>query len=551
MESPRMSFFEHLEEFKRRALRIFVVFLVFFALFITFSIRFVEVGGISIPYLWPDFFNSISVQVIGFSLEWYLPAFVTPVQITPAEAILVQFKVAMFLAVLASMPMIVYQLSKFVSPGLYEREKQVILKITVPATLLFLTGVLIAHFLILPFVFDFLYTVGQNIGLEPLARVDPVFDVVLLFFVGMGLAFQTPVIMWGLTALGVVDPEVFKKYWRYAVLGFFVFGAVITPDGSGLTMMLVALPMSVLYVVGYLLSVRTWRRREGPEEPRDGGSKRSSPAVWSAVILVGAVIVAFVWLGTPLLTPTTPSTPIASGTLDVTLPAFVLYSPIPLTTEMETGATLTAGAFTTVPFVWSASASDGTNARVELNVTPTGPFHPSSGGDMLTVLPTHWTPENLTSLRLAASGGSAGLYALNLSIAYTVFDVGGSLVVAYEPTPTSAAFVELALTPVDPPMRSEMTRLDRGRLTSLGPGWELSASLDSVRADNATFMFNFPVAEIPLTGRTLSLSLVRSFTWSPGEDLDLWIRGDTAAEFVYTWFVDDRFGSIYPVLEPA
>jgi sec-independent protein translocase protein TatC len=547
-----MSFFEHLEEFKRRAMWIFVVFLAFFAIFVTFSIRFVEVGGIALPYLWPDFFNSISVQLIGYSLEFYLPDFVTAIQIEPAEAILVQFKMAMFLAVVASMPMIVYQLAKFVSPGLHEREREVILKITVPATLLFLTGILISHFLILPFVFDFLYTIGLNIGFVPLARADPVFDIVLLFFLGMGLAFQTPVVMWGLSAMGLVDPAAYKKYWRYAVIAFFLFGAIITPDGSGITMILVAGPMSLLYVVGYVLAVRRWRQRDGPTgppEPKEGGTGRSSKAAWSAVILVGAIIVGFVYLGTPLfVAPDTP-TPIAWGTLQVALPAFILYSPTPLTLEMRTGGTLTLGAGTAVTFEWSGTASDGTDVMVELDGTPTGALAPSSMGSRLTVFPTKWTADDLTSLHLATSGGNAGLYALNLSVAYTVFEVGGRLLLSYAPTPLSASFVPLSQVPVGPPLPAERALLDRGRFTSLDPGWELGASLDAVRARNDTFEFAFTVAEIPLPDRSLTLSLTRTFAWSAQESLDVWVRGTAAVDFVYTWYVDMRFGSIYPILE--
>jgi sec-independent protein translocase protein TatC len=544
-----MSFFEHLEEFRRRGLWIFAVFIVFFTLFISFSIRFVEVSGIALPYLWPDFFNSISVQVVRFTLEWYLPDFVTAVQIAPAEAILVQFKVAMFLAIVTSMPMIVYQLSKFVAPGLHEREKKVILKITVPATLLFLAGILVSHFLLLPFVFDFLYTIGLNIGFVPLARADPVFDIVLLFFLGMGLAFQTPVVMWGLSALGILDPEVYKKHWRIALVAFFLFGAVITPDGSGITMALVAVPMSVLYVVGYVLATRTWRDRDRPREPKDTGSRRSSPTVWSAIILVGAVIVTFVYVGTPLLTPSPTPTPILSGTADLTLPAFVLYSPSPLDPAMGTGATLMAGAATAVTYLWSATASDGAEVEVRLNMTPAAPFDPGSGGARLTLYPAVWTSDTQRSLQLAASEGDAGVYLLNLSVAYTVFDVGGRLLLAYEPTPSDASFRPLNQVGLAPPLPSDRALLDQGQFTSLGPGWELTTSLDEVRERNTTFTYNFTVADIPLGERTLTLSLSRTFAWSPEESLDVWIRGSTAADFVYAWYVDSRFGSIYPVLQ--
>ncbi|MFQ5987174.1 MAG: twin-arginine translocase subunit TatC, partial [Thermoplasmata archaeon] len=543
---PRMSFFEHLEELRKRGFRIFLSFIIFFAIFLTFSLRFVEVGGVPIPYLWPDFFNSVSIEVLRATLDFYLPDFVPPIQIEPAEAIVVQFKVAGFLAILFSMPVIVHQVSQFVAPGLYAREKKIISRITVPATLLFLAGVLVSHFLILPFVFDFLYTVGVNIGFATFARADPVFDIVLLFFLGMGLAFQTPVIMWGLTALGVVEPSVWKRYWRYAIIGFFLFGAVITPDGSGLTMALVAFPMSVLYGIGYILALRTWRQRQGPGEK---GETRSSPAVWSAVIiLVGAVVGGFVYFGTPLFVPPgPPGTPISSGVVDLSLPAFVLYSSVPLAPSMETGATLTANGETVITYMWSGATSDGIEVEVALNATGSGPFDPGSGGSRLVVFPVRWTSAD--RLQLSVAAGNAGVYVLNVSFAYTLYDLGNRLLLAYEPTPTSAALLEVGATSVAPPIMAERTLLEGGQLSSLGGAWELAKSVDEVRAGSATFSYDAIVAEVDLGGRSLSLSLTRSFAWTPNESHDIWVRGTSSADFAYAWYVDLRFGTLYPVLD--
>jgi len=79
--------------------------------------------------------------------------------------------------------------------------------------------------------------------------------------VAFGLAFQLPVLMYGLSWLGVVRSSFWKKYWRFAAIAIFLFGAIITPDGSGITMMLVSIPMLGLYVVGYIVSVRIEKHR--------------------------------------------------------------------------------------------------------------------------------------------------------------------------------------------------------------------------------------------------------------------------------------------------
>src|SRR5256885_1037963 len=102
------------------------------------------------------------------------------------------------------------------------------------------------------------YLVPERVGGIPLNfSFAPPWDAyVVMFKVAFVLAFQLPVLMYGLSALGIVRSDFWKKYWRFAAIAIFLFGAIITPDGSGITMFLVALPMLALYVVGYGAAVR-------------------------------------------------------------------------------------------------------------------------------------------------------------------------------------------------------------------------------------------------------------------------------------------------------
>ena len=79
---------------------------------------------------------------------------------------------------------------------------------------------------------------------------------VIIFLIAYGLVFELPIIMVGLTRLGVVSPEFWAENWRYAFVGMIIFGAVVTPDGSGVTQIIVAAPMMVLYVIGYFIAKR-------------------------------------------------------------------------------------------------------------------------------------------------------------------------------------------------------------------------------------------------------------------------------------------------------
>jgi sec-independent protein translocase protein TatC len=90
------------------------------------------------------------------------------------------------------------------------------------------------------------------LGAQTLITVDDLISFVLLFTLAFGLSFQLPIIMVMLTSLGIVDAQFWKKNFSYAVVAIVVFGAFITPDTSGITMWFVAIPMIVLYVIGYL-----------------------------------------------------------------------------------------------------------------------------------------------------------------------------------------------------------------------------------------------------------------------------------------------------------
>jgi sec-independent protein translocase protein TatC len=564
-----MTILEHLEELRQRLFKILWTLLPLFIFYVTFTIRFVEYQGLPIPYPWPDFYGSLSTLIVRRLMDDLLPVYVERVQLHPGEAIIVQFKVALFMAVLTAMPMIVYQLSKFVSPGLYERERRIIAKITIPASLLFLMGVLFSYLWILPFAFDFLYGVGLRMGLTPFVGPDQFFDVVLLFFVGIGLAFQTPIIMWGLTALEVIDPSVWKKYWRVALVAFFVFGAAITPDGSGITMLLVAAPMSVLYAIGYVLAERTWTEKRGLRPKAERARPRL--AVWSVVVLfILAIAGGLVYYNLPLFLPPVEASEasLVNGTAELDLPAFVIYSPRPFGSGVRSGATLRAAAETNLTFTWSAVSSTGLEVLVSPVSEVDGPISASPGNFTMAVYPARWTSGDVRSLTLTATDGEAGVYVLHLRVDYEivlrtefsdanrngVLDGGEEirsevLVFRYTPTPTSADLMPLPEAGIGLPLQDQRLLVEKGVFASIGPGWRLSASVWGMGAGNMSFNHTLQALEVDAGGHAVSLSLTRLFRWTPTADLEIWVEGDVATEFLYMWYMDLRFGTIYPVVQ--
>jgi sec-independent protein translocase protein TatC len=127
------------------------------------------------------------------------------------------------------------------------------LNIILPTILLFIIGVIFSYILVIPFVLDFLYSYGQAIGVETFLNIDSFISFVLQFFLGFGIAFELPMIMYAIALTGIVNALFWRKNFRYAIILFVIFGAIITPDGSGITMWLVTLPMLLLYVIGMIV----------------------------------------------------------------------------------------------------------------------------------------------------------------------------------------------------------------------------------------------------------------------------------------------------------
>jgi sec-independent protein translocase protein TatC len=266
-EPAAMSILKHIEELRQRLKWSFLTVIILFVFFSGFQARVEDVGGASVPYPYPDPLQPFASQFFNLTLNYLKPDFVISTVLNPADAFIVQFKTAFFLSLLVGMPMISYQMGMFIGPALRPQEKRTILRLLVPSMALFAAGVLLAFFVVLPFTFSFLYQVAVNLGVEqPLLHIDQFLDFVLLFMLGFGLAFQVPVVMYGLTAIGLVRAATWRKYWRLAIIAMFAFGAIITPDGSGVTMLLISLPMSGLYVAGYVAAVLHERRRAGKHQ---------------------------------------------------------------------------------------------------------------------------------------------------------------------------------------------------------------------------------------------------------------------------------------------
>lgn len=171
----------------------------------------------------------------------------------PTEAFVGYLKVAFITGIAASMPIIVYQLFRFMAPGLSRRERRWILWSLPGITVFFLLGVVFCYFLVLPSALDFLLNFGTPV-VNPLLRLNDYLSFVTRFLLAVGLAFETPLIIFMLAKLGVATPKRLSRFRRWAIVLAFVIAAIITPTPDPINQTIVAVPIIILYEVGLVFA---------------------------------------------------------------------------------------------------------------------------------------------------------------------------------------------------------------------------------------------------------------------------------------------------------
>lgn len=177
---------------------------------------------------------------------------VTFLQLAPGEYFFVSVKVAAYSGLLLATPFLLYQIARFVLPGLSVKECKLLGPVVLGSSLLFVAGLVFAYYLLIPAALNFFIRYGEGV-VDQAWSIDRYFEFVLLLLFSTGLAFQVPILQALLGALGLVTAEQMFKGWRYVVLGAVVAGAILTPSTDPLTQSLLAGAVTFLYLFGILL----------------------------------------------------------------------------------------------------------------------------------------------------------------------------------------------------------------------------------------------------------------------------------------------------------
>ena len=240
----RMSLLDHLDELRRRILYSLITLVVAFG----------------VCWTW--------VQEIYVFLEQpirpWLPEGTKLSYLGPADPLMLYIKVALLAGVFLAAPVILYQAWRFISPGLYPRERRWALPFIFFGTLFFLGGGAFAYYVAFPFAVKFLLGVGEMF--QPVITIERYFRFLMTVILGLGLMFELPIVIFVLSQVGLVTPRFLIRHFRWAVLLIFLAAAVITPTPDVVNLCIFALPTLALYLLGVAAAAvaqKARRRRDG------------------------------------------------------------------------------------------------------------------------------------------------------------------------------------------------------------------------------------------------------------------------------------------------
>lgn len=184
---------------------------------------------------------------------------------SPSEAFMVRTKLSFVLGGMTAFPYIAYRLWRFITPGLFKREKSKMGPVVFASAVLFYTGVAFCYFVVAPVIVNFMLRYGTE-RVQPLLSISAYFNTVAQLCLAFGLVFQLPIVMLLLCLIGIVSPRTFLNQWRYAITIIFVAAAIVTPSPDFISQTLMAVPLCLLYIGSALVALVLVRRRERERE---------------------------------------------------------------------------------------------------------------------------------------------------------------------------------------------------------------------------------------------------------------------------------------------
>lgn len=227
-----MPITEHLIELRRHLIHIFLAVIVIFLALAGFA---------------RDIYDIFSAPLVGL-----LPKNSTMIATDITSSFLAPIKLTLYVAMFLAMPYILYQIWSFVAPGLYKHEKRLAIPVLLSSVVLFYTGIAFAYYVVLKSVLAFFIKFSPD-SVLPMTDIESYLNFVLKLFLVFGVTFEIPVLTLLLVLAGVVSVKNLEDKRRYIIVACFGISAIVTPP-DGLSMVLLAIPMWLLFELGLVLA---------------------------------------------------------------------------------------------------------------------------------------------------------------------------------------------------------------------------------------------------------------------------------------------------------
>jgi len=233
-----MSFWDHLEELRWRLIKSIVAVLL--------------AGIVSLAF---------SDHLLEFLLQpaRHVGDRVRLVNLTPLSMVIVRLYIALVAGLVVGLPVVVYQMWRFISPGLYRHERRAVPWVLISTLALFVIGAYLAYAM-MPYLFTVLVEAGYQ-GIENTWNIREYMGFLLGFMAAFGVVFELPVAVYILSVIGIVSPAVLRRSRRYAIVLIFIVAAVLTPSPDPFSQVAMALPLLALFEVSIFVSAMVWKRK--------------------------------------------------------------------------------------------------------------------------------------------------------------------------------------------------------------------------------------------------------------------------------------------------
>ena len=168
----------------------------------------------------------------------------------------VHMMTSLYVGIIVAAPYIIFELYRFISPGLYENERRYTTPLVIASYFMFMMGILFCYFILFPITFRFLANYQVDTSIQNLISLESYIDTLVFLSLAMGIIFEIPILSWLLGRLGILHRQHMQQYRRHAIVIILIIAAIITPTSDAITLAIVSLPMYLLYEVSILLVPR-------------------------------------------------------------------------------------------------------------------------------------------------------------------------------------------------------------------------------------------------------------------------------------------------------